>query len=51
MTIKEFVDGYKAINENDDKAQREYIKSHVVKDYIPYSNKMFIAKKIADITT
>lgn len=51
MTIKEFVDGYKTINENDDKAQREYIKSHVVKDYIPYSNKMFIAKKIADITT
>ena len=51
MTIKEFVDGYKAINENDDKAQREYIKSHIVKDYIPYSNKMLIAKKIADITT
>ena len=47
MTIKEFVDGYKDL----DVAREEYVKAHVIKDYIPYSNKMLIAKKIADITT
>lgn len=47
MTIKEFVDGYKDL----DIAREEYVKANVIRDYIPYSNKMLIAKKIADITT
>lgn len=49
MNIKEFVDEFKKIDKEDDK--KAFVKKHITKTYIPYSNKMLIAQKLAEITT
>lgn len=49
MNIKEFIDEFKKIDKEDDK--KAFVKKHITKTYIPYSNKMLIAQKLAEITT
>lgn len=49
MTVKEFVEGYKKAKIND-KTKENFFNKHIIKDYIPYLEKIVICNQIIKTT-
>ena len=46
MNVKQFIDGYNKTT----KGQEEYVKKHIVKQYLPYTEKISIGARIINTT-